>query len=81
MTQNLGTGRMNWKILAIVLLVLFIVENLFLGWGIFLVEQDERKSNICYYDVCEDYPDALYIEGNCACYNETGEVAIREWIN
>jgi len=59
---------MTWKTLAIILLVVVIVENIFIGFGMYLVAEEERMIEECYYDVCSEYADA-YIEGNiCSCY-------------
>ena len=71
---------MSWKGFAIILLVILILENIFIGWGWFLIAEDERKMEECYYNVCDDYPDA-FIDGNiCTCYDydSLGELYVAE---
>jgi len=58
-----------WKIIGIILIIVLIVENLFLWWGISMVNQEEEDTKQCYYDVCEEYPDAELTEGVCFCYD------------
>lgn len=58
----------GWKVFAIILLIILIVENVFIAWGWYMIAQDERKTEECYYDVCAEYEEA-YIVGNiCYCY-------------
>jgi len=58
-----------YKILFIVLLVIFIIENIFWGFAIYMAIDDEKKTQECYYDICEDYPQAFYEDGLCSCYD------------
>jgi len=60
-----------WKTLAIILLVIFILENSLMAYGYFLTEDIEKETNICYYDVCEGYPEAYYSYSDkiCDCYD------------
>ena len=58
----------NWKIIAIVFVCLFVAENFLLGVGIYLVAQEENMLKECYYKVCEGYPDADLIDNICTCY-------------
>ena len=68
----------NWKIVAIVFMVLFIsllgVEII----GLILLEQEENRRNECYYEICEEYPDAWLEEKVCSCYdyNVEGELSV-----
>ena len=58
-----------WKVLAIIFATLFILETLFIVWGIAIVNQEEQAKEECYYDVCAEYVDAD-IDGNvCYCYD------------
>lgn len=71
----------GWKILAIVFICLFIVENLFIGWGYSLVIEEEQKMNECYYDICEDYAEAEFVDNVCGCYSydfEAGEYVLEK---
>jgi len=59
----------TYKILFFVLLVVFLLENLFIAWGFSLIAEEERDLNTCYYDVCSEFPEAL-LEGKvCSCYD------------
>ena len=58
----------GWKTLAIIFMILFIIETLFVGLGVYLVNEEERQTNLCYYEVCDEYPEALFDEGICTCY-------------
>jgi len=60
--------KINWKIIAIIVLTLFIAENLLIGYSLWSVEVEDHKINICYYDICSDYPDAEYSGDVCFCY-------------
>lgn len=60
---------MNWKILAIVFIILFALETLYIGWSVSYVMKEERLTNDCFYNICADYPDAYYLEGVCTCYD------------
>ncbi len=71
---------MNWKILAIILLVIVILENAFLAWGYSLVLEEDRlyaeqeqKMNVCYYETCSDYPEAWFENNVCSCYQVNTE--------
>ena len=60
-----------WKTIAIILLVIFILENSLMAYGYFSTKDIEKETNICYYDVCEGYPDAYYYYSDkiCDCYD------------
>lgn len=57
-----------WKVLAIVLLILLVIENLFIYLGIKEVEEEEEKEKQCLYDICSSFYDAEYLENVCYCY-------------
>ncbi len=61
--------KTGWKILAIIFMVLFIVETLFLVWALALAYAEEEKTYECYYDICNGSADALYDTGVCYCYD------------
>jgi hypothetical protein len=62
--------KSTWKVLFIIILVLFVLENSLIVWGAVSNNKLEKETNICYYDVCEDYPNAYYDSSNkvCDCY-------------
>lgn len=70
----------GWKVTAIIFIVLFVLENLLLGYGFYLVNEDDKKFNECYYEICEEFPEATYESGICTCYqyNEYGNYEINK---
>lgn len=59
----------GWKITAIIFMTLFIIETFFVGYGAYLVIDEEEKSNECYYNFCSNHEEATYNEGICLCYD------------
>lgn len=59
----------NWKTLAIVFMVLFVLETAFVGWSLWYANSENEKYMDCLYDVCGDYPEAWYEDGLCYCYD------------
>ena len=59
----------TWKILAIIFIVLFVIENLFFIFMVNIVLNDEEKVNECYYNICGEYPEADYEDKVCSCYD------------
>lgn len=61
----------GWKIFALIILVIFILENSLIVWGIVSNNKIEKDTNVCYYDICKDYPDAFYDSSSklCDCYD------------
>lgn len=60
---------MNWKIVAVVFLVVCFVETTYIVGTVISYNLQVDKSNECYYDICGDYPDAFYEESICTCYD------------
>jgi hypothetical protein len=58
----------NWKIVAVVFIVLFVLETAYIVWAVSIYQQEQKNTAICYYDICEEYPDAAYGNGVCRCY-------------
>lgn len=61
--------KQGWRTTAIVALV---VLGLLVSYNIYSVAvyYDElEKSNICYYNICEEHPEAWYSEDVCTCYD------------
>lgn len=60
----------KWKVVAIVFMILFIVENLLMIFGLYLINKETNQTMECYYEICKDYPDAWLGEDNvCTCYD------------
>jgi len=59
----------KWKVIAIIFIILFLLENgLFIIGGI-IVYNEEKDIKVCYYEVCKKYPDAYFSDGVCKCYD------------
>ncbi len=61
--------KKGWKITAIiciVITVLIIVSNV---TNYFYYAKEEKKINECYYNICDIYPDADYLNDVCYCYD------------
>lgn len=69
---------MSWKAIAIIFIVIQVLEIVlvisFIGYAIYLVNEEEEQKDQCYYNICEDYPEAEVVDGLCYCYdyNEEG---------
>jgi hypothetical protein len=63
--------KKGWKTLAIILIVIFILENALFIYSVNLVNKEAKETNICYYDICEEYPQADYDSylKICNCYD------------
>lgn len=62
-------NKKHWKILAIIFIFLFIVENMYIGYGFHLLAQEVENTNLCYYDICGEYEQASYEDNVCICYS------------
>ena len=62
--------KINWKVIAIMLLTILIIENILIIWGAYSLQQEEKKTYECFYEVCEGYIDAEYVDKICTCYEE-----------
>jgi hypothetical protein len=63
--------KSTWKTIAIIFIVLFTLETLVWIWGITAYYQELEDTNVCYYDICSEYPDAWYEVDTkvCSCYD------------
>ena len=71
----------TWKVLAWIFIILFILENLFVGYGMILVNHDTANENECIYNVC-DNSSAYYYDTTssmCYCY-DNGEIASQKFL-
>ena len=55
--------------MAIIFLIFILLENLVFVLAYLSVVEDEEKSYECFYEICEDYPDAYYENALCSCYD------------
>lgn len=86
--------KKGWKILAIIFILLFITETTFVGYGVYLEKQQQKKifeciNNVCGYNPSNgDWTEEFYnyhydkINKTCYCFNQQGRVAkIEEFKN
>jgi len=59
----------KWKTIAIVFIILFIIENMFIGYMIYLGNEDIKKETECLWDICGEHPYAEYLDNVCYCYD------------
>jgi len=67
MTEQKQKNR--WKTIAIIFIILFLLETSFWVWAFWYDAKETALTNECYYDICEDYPDAWYDDKICSCYD------------
>jgi len=62
----------GWKTVAIILLVVFILENALIFWGLKLVSEDTNRENECTINVCAEHEAYLYDHETqiCECYDD-----------
>jgi len=61
--------KVKWKNMAIILFIIVVLETLFIIWAYSLAVQEEENTYECFYEICEDYPDAFYESPVCSCYD------------
>jgi len=57
-----------WKTIAIILIIIQILEISLVGWVIYFNTKLENEIKQCYYNICEEYPEASLENGVCYCY-------------
>ena len=58
-----------WKAIAITFGISFILMVLINLLSIATQIKESERTNQCYYEVCEGYPEATLIEDICSCYD------------
>ena len=58
----------GWKVLAIILMVIFFLEIVFFGFVVVSVFADDELIKECYYEICDGYDEVVYEDGVCYCY-------------
>jgi len=61
--------RTGWKITAIVFISLFFGLLSLMIYGYYIANEEIKDTNICYYEICEENPEALLQDGICYCYD------------
>ncbi len=59
----------KWRTIAVVCMVITFLIILFNIINYVSYEKETDKINECYYDICNDYPDADYLDDVCYCYD------------
>ena len=62
--------KINWKVISIILLVIFVIENSFIIYSVTLVNKESKDTLVCYYETCKGYPEATFIDNLCTCYEK-----------
>ena len=57
-----------WKITAIIFMILFFGYFGLGMWGLYENNKEIENQNICFYEICDDYIDAEYLDNLCTCY-------------
>ncbi len=73
-------NQTHWKTIAIVFIILFVLESLFLIWIFKLGFEDVDNENMCIINVCNGYDAYTYIDGVCSCYNNH-ELLYQEYLS
>ena len=61
--------KSTWKVIAIVSIIVLIVLIMSAILVIRSADKELEKENLCYYEICGDYPDANYQDKVCTCYD------------
>jgi len=61
--------KKGWKITAITFIVLFTLLVSWIVLGLIIIEKEANEQRHCFYDICEEYPDADYFDKVCTCYD------------
>jgi len=59
--------KTGWKTLCFVSWGILLFTILWVGWGWYLVEQEEKQVNECYYEICNEYEEAILDGDVCFC--------------
>lgn len=73
----------KWKVTALIFIILFLAETIFLGYALSLANEDIEKENECAYNICEEGELYLYyeFEGICECYDEDYNLIKQEYMS
>lgn len=61
--------NIKWKTIAIIFIILFALETSLFVWSYYVSVKEERMTMECYYEICEDHPDAYLEEKLCSCWD------------
>lgn len=63
----------GWKVTAWIFIILFILENIFIYWGVQLVNEQENNEIKCSNEICYNIKAASFIYDEttktCVCYD------------
>ncbi len=71
MKEKTNKVSRGWRTTAIILLILFGILAVATIISLHQDAQQVKNQNICFYDVCNNYPDAYYDSDSqvCSCYD------------
>jgi len=70
--------KTGWKIIAIIFIILFILETMFLIWAFNLGEQAEVNESKCVYSICDGFKSYQYDQYSNMCYCFVNGEVIKE---
>jgi len=63
----------GWKVTAIIFIILFIVETMFVYWAWTLGTDMIEQENTCSKNICSNYESFIYDEYGETCYCYVGD--------
>lgn len=61
--------KQTWKVIAIIFMIITILETTIFIWSFISLSIEEKQIAKCYYDICNDYPEADLSGDVCYCYD------------
>ena len=75
----------GWKVTAWIFIILFILENCIIAYGVTIVNEQENNKVKCSNEVCFNIKAASFIYDDatktCACYNNNADIIYQEILN
>lgn len=73
--------KQGWKTVAIIFIILFIIETIFLIYAYNIGTRTIKNEQKCAYNVCADYSSYFYsnYDQMCYCYEEH-EIVYQEYL-
>jgi hypothetical protein len=73
-----------WRILAIILIILFVLENVFLFSAYKIGQKEMRRENTCQLNLCQSAGYSAYnyesYTHTCSCFNSNGQVGATHYV-
>ena len=59
-----------WRTFAIIFIILFILETIFIIWAWDMGTQEIKNEEICSVNICVGYDAYFYADSYCDCYRD-----------